>query len=335
MMQVKPSLQGSWFVLAVLALTLMAPRLAMCQLGTSSSNVGYIDDAIIGTQMKLRFDAAYGNNRPDRAEFFYAKCGCFRELGADPNAPGPAPALNGRDPNTTRFIETNVDYQDINLELEYALSQEFSVFLETPFRFLNPDVNDNTSGFADMQAGFKWALATSSCDCLTFQLRTYIPTGDARRGLGTDHVSLEPALLYYGQIDERMSLEAELRDWIPISGSSGAGTGFDEDFAGNVLRYGVGLAYDVFKCDQCGKRITPVVEVVGWTVLDGLASGSTDGTLAGVFVEDAAGDTIVNLKVGTRVAFNRNDSFYVGYGRALTGDVWYQDIARLEYRRTF
>ena len=52
-------------------------RQAHGQAVTASSNVGYIDDAIVQTRLRLRFDAAYDNNRPDRAEFFYAKCGCF------------------------------------------------------------------------------------------------------------------------------------------------------------------------------------------------------------------------------------------------------------------
>jgi hypothetical protein len=68
-------------------------------------------------------------------------------------------------------------------------------------------------------------------------------------------------------------------------------------------------------------------------VLDGLASGSNDGI--NPIIEDASGDTIVNLKVGIRMASSRHDSFYVGYGRALTGDVWYEEIARAEYRWTF
>jgi hypothetical protein len=76
-----------------------------------------------------------------------------------------------------------------------------------------------------------------------------------------------------------------------------------------------------------------VVEVVGWTVLDGLASGSLDGVTP--FFVDATGDTIVNLKVGARISLTHQDSLYVGYGRALTGDVWYEDIARFEYRWTF
>src|SRR5205085_1898326 len=50
---------------------------------------GYIDNAIPKTMFRLRFDAAYDDNRPDRAEFFYAKCGCFRVAGVPGRAPGP------------------------------------------------------------------------------------------------------------------------------------------------------------------------------------------------------------------------------------------------------
>jgi hypothetical protein len=321
---------------AMLLLALLAPRCAMSQFASSDSDSGYIDDAIVGTQLRARFDAAYGNNRPDRAEFFYAKCGCLREVGADRDAPGPAPPLNGADPNTTRFIETNIDYQDIMLDFEYAFTTDFSIFVETPFRFLNPEVNANTAGFADLQAGFKYALLTTDYDYFTFQLRAYFPTGEAIRGLGTDHVSLEPGLLYHGKLTSQVAIDAELRDWIAIDPSSGAGTPFpDEDFGGNVLRYGVGMSCDIFRDECSGQKFSPVVEAVGWTVLEGLASGSIDGTGATGFFEDASGDTIVNLKIGARIAFGHHDSLYVGYGRALTGDVWYEDIARVEYRWTF
>jgi hypothetical protein len=324
---------------AIVATALLSQR-ANGQVQTASSNVGYIDDAIIQTQLRLRFDAAYDADRPDRAEFFYAKCGCFRELaqaglGGDPNAPGPAPPLNGGNPARTRFIETSVDYQDISLNLEYAFDRELSLFVEAPFRFLDPEINDNTGGLGDMQFGVKRSIWQNCADYLTFQFRTYVPTGDADRGLGTAHVSLEPALLYYGQLNDHLSLEAEFRDWIPISASTGAGTPFDGSFSGNILRYGIGLGYDLYNCQSTGQKLTPIVEVVGWTVLKGLASGSVDGTGATAFVEDVKGDTIVNLKLGLRTYFSPCDSFYAGWGHALTDEVWYENILRLEYRRTF
>ena len=48
----------------------------------------------------------------------------------------------------------------------------------------------------------------------------------------------------------------------------------------------------------------------------------------------ASGDTIINAKLGVRAGGQRQD-FYVGYGRALTGEQWYQDIVRFEYRLKF
>jgi hypothetical protein len=35
------------------------------------------------THFRLRFDAAFDNPIPDRAEFFYAKCGCFARIPAE------------------------------------------------------------------------------------------------------------------------------------------------------------------------------------------------------------------------------------------------------------
>ncbi len=281
--------------------------------GGSFSATGYIDSAIPVTMFRLRFDAAYDDNSPDRAEFFYAKCGCFHT----PDAHGPARP------------ETRIDYQDISSYLEVAFSDRFSAFAEVPVRFLNPEQNENTAGLADMNAGFKYALIACDDHFLTFQFRTYIPTGASTHGLGTDHVSLEPAILAHERLSERLALDAELRDWIPVGGS---------DFAGNIVRYGVGLSYLVL--NRQNFRVIPVGEIVGWTVLDGMQFSPVDN---GGMPEDASGDTIVNAKVGVRFGFgdlqeagllSRSD-LYVGYGRALTGDVWYKDILRVEYRIRF
>jgi hypothetical protein len=272
---------------------------------------GYIDSAIPMTMFRLRFDAAYNNNRPDRAEFFYAKCGCLRvpTAGAffDPKAAGPGPAP-----------ETNVDYQELRSYFEVAVNPHLSVFLEVPYRWINPDQNANANGFGDLEAGFKYAFIACEGRYLTFQLKVYTPTGDSFKGLGTDHTSVEPGILWQ-TCRERWTFFGEVRDWIATDGS---------DFSGNVIRYGVGVGYDVYR--SCSWRITPVLEGVGWTVISGKES-----VIAAVPVENAAGDTIVNVKLGVRANYGEHSSFYVGYGRALTGDVWYKDIWRVEYRLTF
>jgi len=153
----------------------------------------------------------------------------------------------------------------------------------------------------------------------TFQFRTYAPTGDSRRGLGTNHVTLEPALLVFDRLADRLVLESELRLWTPVGGT---------DFAGEIVRYGIGLHYDLFSTSHC--TYTPVAEFVGWTLLDG--KETVVPPTGAAFVHDAGGETIVNAKLGLRVKFDDWGDVYTGYGRPLTGDRWYENTFRLEFR---
>ncbi len=115
--------------------------------------IGYIDDAIIGSQVRVRFDVGLGNRAPDRAEFFYAKCGCFADpaLGElfDPNAPGPRPN-----------VATELDFKQLMVEAEYALGRHFAVFGELPLRWITPQA------FLLPVAGFEgqggWAICASA-----------------------------------------------------------------------------------------------------------------------------------------------------------------------------
>jgi hypothetical protein len=235
-------------------------------------------------------------------------------LGFDPNAPGPS-----QQPRRVDSVETSA-------YLEWAYNNRVSGFINIPVRYIDFDsradsqkeLHSNLAGLADIDAGFKFALLADPDEYFTFQLRVYTATGDAGRGLGTDHASLEPALLLYERVTDRLTFFGEFRDWIPLGGT---------DFAGNVIRYGAGLGYDAYRCGNT--QLTPIVEFVGWTVLSGKELDLKRGPL------DASGDTIVNAKVGARLSFGEHSDIYVGYGRALTGAVWYKDIVRAEYRLRF
>jgi hypothetical protein len=299
-------LSAGALLLAVASVLLARPTPADAQgVGmptVSSSNVGYIDPAALATMFRLRFDAAYDNNRPNRAEFFYPQ-------GGFPGSPGPP------------LPETRVDYQEASGYLEGLLAPRLSAFIEAPVRFFNGEVNANAAGLSDINAGFKFALRSDDDGLLTFQFRTYVPTGDADRGLGTNHVSLEPGLLFLHRLSDRLNLEGEFRAWVPVGGTS---------FAGNVLRYGTGLSYR-WQCTE-DVSLSPVAEVVGWTVLNGRESSVSP---TGTVIESAAGDTIVNTKLGLRLGLGDVASLYAGYGRPLTGEVWYKDIWRFELRLTY
>ena len=280
--------------------------------GRTESATSYVDSAVVRNQFRFRFDSMYDFRLPDRGEFFYPKCGCFRTAGLDPNAKGPL------------LPEPNIDStQAYRSYLEYALTPNFSGFFEVPIIAINPQANANESGFGDINLGLKYAFVNTPTRMMTFQFRTYVPTGDGGRGLGVEHVSLEPAFLFLQQLSDRLLLEGELRDWISVGGTN---------FAGNVLRYGVGLSY--LALNSPSFRVRPVVELVGWTFLDGMFF-TPPATIA-----DADGDTIINAKVGLRFGFGELGSqgflsqsdFAISYGRAITNDELYENIIRVEMR---
>jgi hypothetical protein len=290
------------------------------------SMVGYIDDAVIGPKVRIRFDTGLGNHVPDRAEFFYAKCGCYRQLVGlppfDPNAPGPGPG-----------IVTDMNFQQLLLQGEYAVTDRFSAFAEMPLRWIQPQAFappppggsfPSQSGLSDLRGGVKFAVLSESGQTVTVQLKAYLPTGKASNGLGTDHASLEPALLLHQRVSDRLAIESQIGDWHPFGGSKGVPITASDKFAGDVFFYGIGPSYEVYQGTRA--RVAPVVELVGWHVINGFQTADK---------ADATGTNIVNLKLGARTVWDSRHSFYVGYGHALTNATWYDDIVRFEYRFSF
>src|SRR5262249_13550266 len=148
--------------------------------------------------------------------------------------------------------EKRVDYQDYLLYAEHLLGERLSLFGEVPFRAANFEVNANHSGLGDSNFGGKYAFIMTPDTVATAQFRTYVPTGAASRGLGNHHVSLEPALLFWHQLAERWVTEGEFRVWVPVGGTPG--------FAGDLVRYGLGLRYNVVQTEKW--ILAPVGELV-------------------------------------------------------------------------
>lgn len=288
------------------------------------SMVGYINDAGIQSQVRVRFDAGTGIDAPDRAEFFYAKCGCYRFLPSDhpafdPDAAGPGPG-----------ITTDLNFQQLYAQVEYGFSDRLSLYGELPIRWLQPQgfVPDtgwfaNQSGLSDIRAGVKYALVADDSRFLTLQLQGHFPTGDGLKGLGVEHFSFEPALLYNQSLSDVVNLEGQFGVVLASGGSDGIATA-SEKFSGNVLYYGIGPSFEVYRSDAL--RFAPVVELVGWRVLGGFQTST---------FSEADGVNILNLKLGGRFEFQNRSSLYVGYGFGMTDDVWYDDLFRVEYRYTF
>jgi hypothetical protein len=290
--------------------------------------VGYIEDGSLTTHIRLRVDAGYGNDTPDRAEFFYSKCGCYRDDPVDSptydaGAPGPGPG-----------VPTELNFQQLYLEGELAFADRFSIFGEVSLRGIQPqgflpgygEFPDH-SGFSDSRLGAKVALVSTEARDLTLQVRVSLPTGDSRQGLGNDIVSVEPALLYADRPTDRLGFETQLGIWHPTSGSKGVPTVGSSAFSDDIVIYGLGSSYDVVASDRF--RLSPVLEVVGWRMLGGFQT--TCDLVTCTFDVDR---NVVNMKLGARATVANGSSVYLGYGFPLTAAQWYSRIIRLEYRLT-
>src|SRR5262245_39413257 len=99
-----------------------------------------------------------------------------------------------------------------------------------------------------------------------------MPTRDATEALGTGPTSIEVGLRYQHQFCERWNFTAEVLDWQALNSPTIPGT--TNLFTGNVIQYGMGVAYDV--CDHCGDscnlHINASGEIIGWTIIDGYES---------------------------------------------------------------
>jgi hypothetical protein len=297
------------------------------------SMVGYIEDGAIGTEFRIRFDVDQHIHDPDRSEFFYAKCGCYWGLPTnhpfyDPNAPG------DRD-----GIATDVNARQLYFQGEYAvMNNRASIFAELPLRWLRPQAFaagalENNSGISDLRVGAKVALMTTDKGTATGLLRVSLPTGNAGKGLGTDHASLEPTLIVSRDLASKAGVEAQVGAVIPLGGSAGLPTAGSDKFSGTVLYYGIGPSFDVYSTPRM--RLSPVVELVGWRVLGGFQTGNpalASGPDAGFAEASDAAPNIVNIKIGARLTMRDMASIYIGYGRHLTDATWYDDIFRVEYR---
>jgi len=204
-----------------------------------------------------------------------------------------------------------------------------SFFGEVPIRWVQPqefvpDLGsfESTAGLADINVGFKAAVVSKENTVVTAQVKAFLPIGDSLKGLGTDHASIEPAVLVYQQI-KRVAIESQFGTWFPIGGSDGVPITSEKKFAGNVLFYGIGPSVEVWGNGIASVR--PVVELVGWHLLGGLSTLNND----------QSGTNIVNIKIGGRVAFNNANSIYVGWGKGLTDAKWYDTILRFEYHASF
>jgi hypothetical protein len=249
----------------------------------------------------FRTDAAYNLTKPDRAEYFWAR-------------PGRGPKLP----------ETGVGYQDFHLRMENG-GPSFSLATDIPIRLLNPDVNGNNGGIGDIQLTQKTVLMNGSRWQMTQILRTIFNSGNARKGLGTGHVAMEPGLLARYKWSDLTYIHSELELRFPIAG--------DPIYSGPALTWGLGVSTVWYETDTFA--LMPTLEFVNIWILDG------QYTPLGIPVPvDIKGDGIFNLGPGLRSVWDTGGDmgvleFGVNSMLSVGSNGWYDALIRMDMRFVF
>ena len=274
-----------------------------------AANTAFFQDTVRPqSYTRLQWDSGHDLTTPERAEFFWSKPG----------------VLGGKGPTN---IETKVNYDTLSLYQEVSAGN-ISLFVNAPYVGVDPDNNPGHSNFGDISLGTKTLLLDCDLMQLSFQFRTYIPTGIASNGLGTGHTSLEPSLLTSIKLMEDTYLQAQLAYWIPLGG--------DQDYEGATWWYGASLNRQWFKRGPFA--LISTAEINGWTFTDGTAANSalaavtppTSSTASNYLLRGET--TYITLGGGMRLVIC--DKFDIGFGSsfAVTQNHLADQLYRTEFR---
>jgi hypothetical protein len=261
----------------------------------------FVDAVRPQTTQRLRWDSGVNLIFPDRSEFFWAR--------ADGSGKGPKPV--------TGLAERRLDYNDLSLYTEGATGR-IGIFTEVPYRTVDPEVDAHASGFGDMTVGTKTLLFDCELLQVGFEFKTYLMVGNARKGLGTGHVSLEPSGLLGIRLAEDTYLQTQFSEWIPIAGDPG--------YAGSIFHYHASI-------NQVLCRILPNVPLIGTLEFNGWSfqHGQYTDPINGAF-QGSSGDTYLSFGPGLRLVVCDKIDFGFGTAFALTHGHWADQLYRTEFR---
>jgi len=184
------------------------------------------------TQMRMRWNHGVNLQFPDRSEYFWAR--------SDGSGKGPSPPAG-------QLGYARVDYNEMHMYTE-ASAGGIAAIMDMPYRSMDPTGGAHSAGFGDMTIGTKSLLFDCELLQVSLQFLTYMPMGNASKGLGVGHVSLEPSLLVGFRLAKDTFYQGQLSEWIPLGG--------DPAYSGAILHTHSSL-------NQVLYRILPDVLFVG------------------------------------------------------------------------
>jgi hypothetical protein len=253
-------------------------------------------------QTRMRWDSGQAFILPDRNEFFWAR--------ADGNGLGPKPKAP--------FLgERRLRHNDLILITEGGTATA-SLAVETVYRNLQADQFGHASGFNDMVLTSRTLLF--DCELLQFAMlfRTHLPTGNASKGLGVGHTSLEPGAVVGIKLTPTTYLQTQVSQWIPLGGNPA--------YAGLVLHYHTSVNQEL-----C--RIMPDVPVLGTFEFAGYSfqdGNYTDPVLGSL--QKSSGYTYAYLGGGMRLFVCDKIDFGIGALFAVSRQHFAREFYRSEFR---
>jgi len=254
------------------------------------------------TYTAFRYDSFRNLSAPRIAEYFMAK-------------------------NSVNSANTPLSMNELTMYQEVA-SDRASFFTSMPYRTIEfPDGNatGHHAGFGDLTLGTKSLLLDCELLQFTFQFKTIIPVGAAPSGLGTGHVSLEPAFLLALKLFDHTYLQSEVAYWIPIGG--------DQVWNGPITRYQLSLNQVLL--DKGPWQVIGTAEFNGWTFSHGIAEADADVDGVPQNAVSASSKTYANVGPGIRISYCENYDIGFGYAHSITeqylGQNWYRAELRIRY----
>jgi hypothetical protein len=251
------------------------------------------------TQSRIRWDSGWNLIFPDRAEYFWA-------------SPPVGPAIAG----SAFHAEKRLNYNQLSLYTEVATGL-ISFFFDMPYRSQEGEVTPNAAGFSDINLGTKSLLFDCELLQVSLQMKTYLPSGNFNKGLGTGHVSLEPTLLVGLRLGPDTYLQTQIGEWIPFGSPS---------YSGSILLANASLNQVLWR----PLRNVPLIgtlEGESWSFQHG---NYTDPVLGAW--QKASGYTYLNIGPGLRLVICDRADLGVGSSFAVTQNHWAEYLFRTEFR---
>lgn len=263
----------------------------------------FADYARPRTVTRLRYDNLEDMTRPDRNQFWI-------------NQVKPVP--------TKSRIFARL--QEVYLYQEVA-SERGSLFVEVPYRQINPSWEPTQAGFGDINFGIKSLWYDREMLQITFQMRTFMPSGNFTNNLGTGQFALDPSILTSLKLSPTTYFQGQFGNWIPLGGP-----GVNHTLAGGVFYWLMSLNQVLWYTTPDSPLIA-TLEMDGWSFENG---GYTAITRNGTdLIEKGGGVSYFNIGPGLRQSICNQIDFGGAITFATNTAHWAQPWFRFEIRVLF